>query len=195
MTTSKMNLILFTNHLNIMATIEINADDFVHSNQTFPLAFVRYTCGKVENGTAEEPIKLALTIHRYYERYVVVVQLDCCGVQLEDAIHKKLQGLVDVLAKNALVWYSEYIKKFPYIQKGRKYKAGDVIRSSWVDFFLSRPIRFIKNLNEECERCNTFDTDTRKWLNIGDYLRLTGLFNNVHIRLSMEEYTILDGDA
>lgn len=102
-------------------------------------------------------------------RYAVVVRLDCGGVQIEEGMRKKLQGLADALAKNALARYPVYLERQHIAQLRQEHKPEQEPISWWEDFLLKQPLRFVENVNDGYERGFWFNTP--KWVTIGEYLQ------------------------
>ena len=114
-------------------------------------------------------------------KYVAVVRLNYGkNAVLPEGLKSRLQVVADTVAKNALAWWPEYLKKREALRKFYldKYKREPQhFESSKMEFLNGQVLRFAPHINDGYETGSSFYSSD-KWVTVGEYLenfkKLTG---------------------
>jgi hypothetical protein len=128
-----------------------------------------------------------LGCYTHRNRYAAVIRLNYgTDAKLPADILKRLQNLADVLAKNVLAWWPEYLKKKEALRNFyiEKYKREPrFFKSDKFDFFNEQVLRFVPNVNDGYESGSSF-YNADKSVTISDYL--ANFSKQSGLRLSIE---------
>ncbi len=104
-------------------------------------------------------------VYEHHNRYVAVVELKH-DEKLSN--NKRMKELADLMAKNALAWWPEYLKEQERKEFAEKKKLPMLELPTWHDFLLKQYIRFVPHVNETLEHPESFRSPT---VTIDDYLK------------------------
>lgn len=138
-------------------------------------------CAYVVEATFNNQPGVIFGSYEHGAKYVAVVRLNYGkNVVLHEGLLSRLQGMADDVAKNALAWWPEYLKKREALRKFylEKYKREPQhFESSKTDFLNGQILRFAPFINDGYETGSSFYGDD-KWITVSEYLanfkKLTG---------------------
>lgn len=117
--------------------------------------------------TLEFPSELIIGVYEHRHRFVAVVSIED---ERESALSvPKVQELANILAKNAVAHYPEYLQQVASREWHRTHsEKGKVVPKlpKFAEFLLAQPLRFVENINPE----HGIFRETKHVVSIGEFI-------------------------